>query len=48
MTVDPQERSIWRSGVRSASNLEGGRLMWIMYLLVIKNLIMIYDDDVVC
>ena len=33
-TVDPQERSTWRSGVRSASNLEEGRLMWMMHLLV--------------
>ena len=37
MTVDPQERSTWRSGVRSAcmqlaSYLEGGPLMWMMPL----------------
>ena len=35
MTVDPQEKSTWRSGVRSAmmqlaSYLEGGPLMWMM------------------
>ena len=31
-TVDPQERSTWRSGVRSASYLERGTLMWMMPL----------------
>ena len=32
-TVDPQERSTWRSGVRSdASYLEGGPLMWMVPL----------------
>ena len=34
-TVDPQERSTWRSGVRSAmlaSYLERGSLMWMMPL----------------
>ena len=39
MTVDPQERSTWKSGVRSAmpaaSQLPGkGPLMWMMHLHV--------------
>ena len=38
-TVDPQERSTWRSGVRSAMRavsqyLERGPLMWMMHLHV--------------
>ena len=50
-TVDPHERSTWRSGVRSAmgaatnvaSYLEGGPLMWMMHLHV--NQKSDYDDD---
>ena len=48
-TVEPQERSTWRSGVRSAmcasivSYLEGGPLMWMMHLHANKKLD--YDDS---
>ena len=50
--VDPQERSTWRSGVRSAmrtaSQLPGrGSLMWMMHLHVNKksDYDMIYDTE---
>ena len=49
MTVDPQERSTWRSGVRSAvcvqlaSYLERGPLMWMMTLHL--NQKSDYDDE---
>ena len=49
-TVDPQERSTWRSGVRSgivqlASYLERGPLMWMMPLHLHVNQKSDYDDD---
>ena len=51
-TVDPQERSTWRSGVRSAMRaasqlckLERGPLMWLMPLHLHVNQISDYDDD---
>ena len=46
-TVDPQERSTWRSGVRSAmraSYLERGQPMWMMPLHLHVNQISDYDD----
>ena len=50
-TVDPQERSTWRSGVRSAmraaSQLPGrGPLMWMMPLHLHVNQKSDYDDDI--
>ena len=47
-TVDPQERSTWRSGVRSAmravaSNPERGLLMWMMPLHLHVNQKSAYD-----
>ena len=50
-TVDPQERSTWRSGVRSAMHaasqlqmyLEGGPLMWMMPLQLHVNQTSDYD-----
>ena len=52
MTVDPQERSTWRSGVRSAmraaSQLHGrGPLMWMMPLHLHVNQKSDYDDDMI-
>ena len=49
-TVDPQERSTWRSGVRSAMRaasqlLEGGPLMWMMPLHLNKKSDYEHDDD---
>ena len=49
-TVDPQERSTWRSGVRSAmraaSQLPGrGPLMWMMPLHLFVNQKSDYDCD---
>ena len=51
-TVDLQERSTWRSGVRSAmgpvqlaSYLEGGSLMWMMHLHLHVN--QTYYDDMI-
>ena len=49
-TVDPQERSTWRSGVRSAMPaasqlLERGPLMWMMPLHLHVNQKSHYDDD---
>ena len=50
-TVDPQERSTWRSGVRSAiraaSYLERGPLMWVMPLHLHVNQKSDYDYDMV-
>ena len=48
-TVDPQERSTWRSGVRAAMRaascyLEGGPLMWMMPLHLHVNQKSDYDD----
>ena len=49
-TVDPQEKSTWRSGVRSAmcalqlaSYLEGGPLLWMMPLYLHINQKSDYD-----
>ena len=45
-TVDPQERSTWRSGgVQLASNLEGASLMWMMPLPLHVNQKSDYGDD---
>ena len=49
-TVDPQERSTWRSGVRSAMRAarqlpERGPLMWMMPLHLHVNQKSYYDDD---
>ena len=51
-TVDPQERSTWRSGVRLlcmqlASYLERGPLMWMMSLHLHVNQKSDYDDDMI-
>ena len=48
-TVDPQERSDWRSGARSAmceaSQLPGGPVIWMMPLHLYVNQKSNYHDD---
>ena len=43
--IDPYDRDTWRSGVRSASYLEGGLLFWILPLYLHVNQKSDDDDD---